>query len=73
MPSITPNGTPTICPKSGAVEALVSNGKPEDVQKEPSVWRGETEVGQVEVLVELVPLGGLRCRDLSWFRVVPAG
>jgi hypothetical protein len=40
------------------VEALVSNGKPEDVRKEPLVCGKETEVGEVEVLVELVLLGG---------------
>jgi hypothetical protein len=41
------------------VEVLVSDGKAEDVPKEPLECGRKLEVGEVEVLVELVPLGGI--------------
>jgi hypothetical protein len=38
---------------------LVSDGKAGDVPREPLVCGRKLEAGEVEVLVELVPLGGI--------------
>jgi hypothetical protein len=51
-PSITPSEHQQICPRLPVAKDLVSDGKLDDVSKEPVVGGIEAEVGEVKVLVE---------------------